>query len=56
MSRSQWRRLHTYHPTEGLEKEKKKPNFRVRGSVGSPTSVGHNTIEVNIYEGTFFML
>ena len=33
----------------GKRKGKKKPNVRVRGSVGSPTSVGHGLIETNIY-------
>ena len=39
--------------SRGLEKEKKKPNLCVRGNVGSPTSAGHGSIEVNIYKETF---
>ena len=56
MSGSRWKRLHTYHPLEGLEKEKKKTSLCVRGSVGSPTSAKHGPIEVNIYGGIFLPL
>ena len=39
---SPWKRLHTYHPREGLEKEKKKLNLIERGSVGSLTLIEHD--------------
>ena len=38
------------------QKKRKKPNFRVRGRVRSPTSTGHGLIKVNIYGGTFLLL
>ena len=48
------RHLSSFGMTEKIKI--KNPAFHLRGSVGSPTSVGHEPIEVNIYGRTFLML
>ena len=38
------------------KKKRKKPNLRVRGSVGSPQLAGYSPIELNICGGVFLLL